>query len=357
MAFIDGIRGFAALWVMVFHAWCNGFRLRGIGEGWAGLLVSTGHLGVPIFLTLSGFCLAYPYVSRDISRIDVKPFAIRRVVRILPPYWICVLSVALLTTTYEHLMLARGHAVSSHLGVADLAESMCLIQNFQFEHFATVFYMDSALWSIPMECQIYLIFPILMLLTKRLDILIGACALISSLMWGYCLFHGVGKDNPLFHTLWLSSISFLLFFGAGMFAAAVKFRHIKSSLVSAASLVTLLMAMTVSYVLDSKFPAFSMLLVSIATAGFLVAGQDSPSGRFFATKSLSRIGLVSYTLYMIHGPIQVITNILFLGRYPDFFVNTLQIIVSILAVPLAIALFPIMELPFHRMAKSLAAKL
>lgn len=91
-AFLDGIRGYAALYVALFHA-LSILPLENLTP-LAHFLRSIsvyGSYAVAVFITLSGFVLALPYVTHGFERWSLSRFLQRRARRILPPYYIAAL--------------------------------------------------------------------------------------------------------------------------------------------------------------------------------------------------------------------------------------------------------------------------
>src|SRR3954468_20119735 len=85
---LDGIRGLAALFVVLHHTYLvsyPGFP-HNTGPWWLGWLLY-GHLAVVVFIALSGFSLGIGPARRDWKLGGRTRFAYRRAWRILPPYW------------------------------------------------------------------------------------------------------------------------------------------------------------------------------------------------------------------------------------------------------------------------------
>ena len=84
----DGLRGLAAMWVVVFHIW-GAVQRR--DTDWVPSSIQTlfeyGFLGVDIFFVLSGFVITYSLIGKPIDRFFVPRFILRRSIRIDPPYW------------------------------------------------------------------------------------------------------------------------------------------------------------------------------------------------------------------------------------------------------------------------------
>jgi len=88
LAGLDGVRGLAALFVVVNHVFLRAFPGYPVDRApfWAGWFIY-GRFAVVVFIVLSGFSLALS-PARHGWRLDgVSRFALRRARRILPPYW------------------------------------------------------------------------------------------------------------------------------------------------------------------------------------------------------------------------------------------------------------------------------
>ncbi len=85
---LDGIRGVAALFVVLHHCWLLSFPgyPSNTGPWWLGWLIY-GHFAVVVFIVLSGFSLAIAPSRSGWQLRSVREFARRRAWRILPPYW------------------------------------------------------------------------------------------------------------------------------------------------------------------------------------------------------------------------------------------------------------------------------
>jgi peptidoglycan/LPS O-acetylase OafA/YrhL len=102
---LDGLRAIAALAVLVTHvAAQTGFSYTGSPASW---IASRGDVGVPIFFALSGLLLFRPWAMAALggaSAPDVRTYGIRRVLRIVPVYWVVV--------AFAMITLNRAHAGS-----------------------------------------------------------------------------------------------------------------------------------------------------------------------------------------------------------------------------------------------------
>ena len=78
--FIEGLRGIAALYIVMHHVY-----LQRPEAGWA--FLGKGHFAVVVFIVISGFCLALGAMKRGDARESYGTFIRKRAARILPPYY------------------------------------------------------------------------------------------------------------------------------------------------------------------------------------------------------------------------------------------------------------------------------
>jgi len=193
--FLDHLRGVAVLFVFLSHIMGSAFRVWELPwDGmWRSFHVnplflallpgSWGFAGVAIFFVVSGFCihLSHQRSSRD----SWTEFSIRRFFRIYPPYLIAVMMIAFLPP-WHNVSLQDPESVGN------LASHLLMLHNY---HTSWFFNMNGAFWSIAIECQLYLIYPLLLLLTERFGwrkamVIVGAIELLArAAVSGYMVIH------------------------------------------------------------------------------------------------------------------------------------------------------------------------
>ena len=157
LAGLDGLRGLAALYVVVNHVFLRAFPGYPVDHApfWAGWFIY-GRFAVVVFIVLSGFSLALS-PARHGWRLDaISRFARRRARRILPAYWAALafsLAVAWL------IVPQPGH------GVPD-AKSV-LVNGLLVQNIVGAPSPNAAFWSMAVEAQLYLLFPLLLLMVRR----------------------------------------------------------------------------------------------------------------------------------------------------------------------------------------------
>jgi len=151
-ASLDGLRGVAIGMVVFYH--CFYFNPSpGLGAFLDGLRCA-GSLGVLVFFVLSGFLIGLS-VFRMQGASDIRSYAIRRGVRIYPPFFFALLFTA------PFALLWKGEPVSEYVG-SSLRYLLTL------EHFdRTPVYQNPVYWSLQCEIHFYLALPIVFLFLRR----------------------------------------------------------------------------------------------------------------------------------------------------------------------------------------------
>lgn len=288
---VDALRGLAAIAVFVCH----------IGGYWGFLdlpgklpqLVAAGAHGVDVFIVISGFCLALPLAGHR-RALRVPQFYGRRAWRILPPYYVALAIaavLALLPATW-HLTVARQ---------ATLADVLLHVVTGQAWVPGEVGTINGSLWSVALEVQLYLLFPLLVLAWRRWGItpvLIGAVAL--DLAWRGS--GALGGPAPLGSDLVVPAR--LDQFVAGM-ACAVAIRagftwSVRRGLVVFA--VATLAALSTSTLDLGVFTGVAWAAAG-SSAVLLLAG---PLGRALGGTVLDRFGARSFSFYLLHQPVLLV---------------------------------------------------
>ncbi len=95
---VDALRAIAALSVLAYH---TAFVLGGLGGGGIGPWLAELNVGVVLFFAISGFLLYRPFVAARLAgmpRPDLRAYATRRFLRIVPAYWTALTLIALATS-------------------------------------------------------------------------------------------------------------------------------------------------------------------------------------------------------------------------------------------------------------------
>jgi peptidoglycan/LPS O-acetylase OafA/YrhL len=270
---LDGLRAFALLLVVADHTW--------------GVFAGAGRSGVWMFMTLSGFLLAKPFVQqpeRILSPSFLRHFFIRRVKRILPVYYTYIVVIFLL----------HGRIVETVLHTLFLKAS-------------------GHLWVVPQELCFYLLTPpalLLCLLLSRirpwlvLPGLLGMIVLANQFSGAVLLHGGMNEPIPLYFGVFLSGmLASWLHFGFKMHLSSRMGKHAAA----AAAILILLFFVLFSHERTwggSRFFALTYYPWFAAAAAALIlavlAGGASPLLRFLSSLPMRALSLVSFSMYIFH---------------------------------------------------------
>ena len=300
---VDGLRALAALWVVLFHIRAfSGARL-----GPLDLIVRSGSTGVSLFLVLSGFCLFLPVVRSGPENFRVGRFLRRRATRLLPAYYVSLALVLLVT------VLTAGR-----LGLAQLTGTAVAIQaatHLTMTHslFPSTFYaLNGAYWSLGLEWQLYLGLPLLVVGVCRFGLARTVAAVVAvNVVYRVGLqvaidLHAVTAGSPLATDVlpnllpgrWAE-------FGFGMVAANLHATgRIARWAPRAGWAIVGLVPLTLAAILSVGSPLEHLLFgaVFFVLLGVVLAGENWVS-RLISWRPLAAVGVMSYSLYLVHQPI------------------------------------------------------
>lgn len=329
---IDGLRALAVLPVIAYH--------MGIGG------IPGGFTGVDIFFVISGYLICgiiyNSAISDNFSWLD---FYKRRCLRILPPLFVVLL--ATMIFGYYHLLPAQFTDLSNSALAALLSAS-----NIFF--WKTTGYFDGPAdlkpllhtWSLAVEEQFYILFPVVLLLVIRLFrhrttqvmLLVIAGSLLLSI-------YGVTR-KPTFTFYMLPTRAWELALG-GIIAIAgleAKTAHYSATLKHGMSLAGLGLILFGFLWLDTTlpFPAWNALYPCLGSFLIILAGQQSVVSRLLALKPVVYIGMISYCLYLWHWPIIVYSRMFF-----NIEPGVRELVILALTFGLAVASRYLIEIPFR----------
>jgi peptidoglycan/LPS O-acetylase OafA/YrhL len=343
---LDGIRGLAALFVVLHHCWLMSFPgfPAATGPVWLGWL-AYGHFAVVVFITLSGFSLAVS-PARNGWRLGGKArFAQRRAWRILPPYWAALV-----------LSLIVAWTIVPQPGSEPPTLKSVVVYGLLLQDIVGSPVPNGAFWSIAVEAQLYLVFPVLLLLMRRL----GTVATLTAVTVPVVTIGLLAPRVPAVDDLRRLTPQFAVLFALGLVAAGIiaagdRLRRLPWHWLAATAILPVLLVIVVRgsawtvgnfYWVDIAIgPAAALLLAAIAT------GRPASLVRLPGTGPLRSLGRFSYSLYLIHSPIVVVVALKVVGPYvgpglPAFAATAaLAVTASLLVARLFAAVF---EIPFQR---------
>jgi peptidoglycan/LPS O-acetylase OafA/YrhL len=343
---LDGIRGLAALYVVMFHCWLLSFHgfPANPGPAWLGWLLY-GHLAVVLFLVVSGFSLSISPARQEWQLGGAGRFAWRRALRIVPPYWAALvfsLVIAWAVLPQPHSGPPTGRSV--------------VVYGLLLQDLFVAPVPNGAFWSIAVEAEMYVLFPLLLLIRRRA----GAAVLLAVVTVPVLV---IGLRNPDVSTVdrltgltpQLVPLFVMGMLGAGVTAAGKRTRRIPwhwLAVLAAVPAVLLILAEGSVWTVHHYFwvdlvagPALALLLAAVATR------PTAPLVRLLTTKPLHGLGTISYSLYLVHLPIVLVISRELVGPQVQLPLAAFAVTMA-LAVPASVAaawmFATVFEIPLQR---------
>jgi peptidoglycan/LPS O-acetylase OafA/YrhL len=294
---IDGLRAFAVLIVLFFHAFEN--ELPG------------GFVGVDVFFVISGFLIS-TIIFKNLEResFSFVDFYIRRIKRILP------VLILVLAACYAYgwfkMYPAEFMALGKHMAAGSIFGS-----NFALWQEAGYFDAESSskpllhLWSLAIEEQFYLLWPVLALVIFKLKLRflpVNLLIVAGSFVTGIYLINidqtaAFYSPASRFWEIGLGSLIAWITFKHGarydLFAGRFRLQHMLSVFGAG------LLLFSLFYFDQSlRFPGYWAVLPTLGAAMVILAGPDALiNKRVLAKKPVVWVGLISYPIYLWHWPL------------------------------------------------------
>ena len=330
---IDGLRAVAVVLVLLFHA---DLGLRG------------GFVGVDVFFVISGFLITRILVDDGRPwRPRLSAFWIRRIRRILPAACLVVAAT-----------MVGGFVILLPSDFVELAQSVLaqqlMVSNFYFWKTVGYFGGNAAqkpllhTWSLAVEEQFYLVYPLLLVWLGRLprQVFIGALLAGAVVSFGISDWAAGAYPKEAFYLLPTRAWEILL---GGLMCLAPLPRCRSGAVANALAGSGIAAILFSAWYFDSttRFPGRAALVPCAATAIVMYASSSPTTwgARLLGAKPLVFIGLISYSLYLWHWPVLAFLNYLWCGAQPGPLVRAGGLAASGV---LAMVSWYCVELPFRR---------
>ena len=351
---IDSLRALAVLAVIIYHVDVN--------------YLPGGFLGVDLFFVLSGYLISSLIIKeyRKTGSLNLYNFYIRRARRLLPAVYFMITVGLVVMVLFNEVLLRKSHL--------DAIFGYIYSSNWWYI-FHKLDYFDSFgaqspfkhLWSLAIEEQFYMIFPLLFLLVNRkkkskdgtyklnknfLYVVLGL--ILVSLIAHILLFDinnisriYFGTDTRAFSLL-VGVVGAILYPMERLHTKVTPQQNMLYSVVSLVSIATLITVMIYTSEYNTLLYRGGFLLVAILGLIVIISSgkQHTLMSRLLSFKPVVFIGKISYSLYLWHFPVLVLTTPVSEIGNPNIIFVILRVILTFI---LATASYVFVETPIRKL--------
>ncbi|WP_417380254.1 acyltransferase family protein [Gimesia sp.] len=329
---IDGLRALAVIAVLLFH----------LGLGFPG-----GFIGVDVFFVISGFLIT-GIIRRGLQdgTFSLMNFWERRIRRIFPAMFVVLTS----TLTVGYWLLLPDEL--KDLGKSAIAQCLLLANVYFWQdtgYFAGPAELKPLLhtWSLAVEEQFYLLFPFLLVLTKRLSNkrLFWLLALFSFISLIYSIYGTLYEPDAAFYLLPMRAWELLVGCMLAVLPLQCEAAPRRDNMIAATGFLAILLPIFF-YSSETLFPGLAAILPVLGTAAFIFATDKSPatfSGKMLSQRAVVFVGLISYSLYLWHWPV-----IVYVRTYWGYLGWSQIVIALVCSFSLSVLTWKMVETPFRR---------
>ncbi len=305
---IDGLRALAIIPVILFH--------YGFG------LISGGFIGVDVFFVISGYLITTIILNElEDGNFNLFSFYERRARRILP----ALLLILIVTYSFSwYTNLPGPHKIIGQYVVSSILFSSNILLFLKGnEYFGIENNPLFHTWSLGVEEQYYLVFPLFMLFFWRFGKRTIMCILVIAFIVSLLIAHWGTYNNPIasFYLLPMRGWEILLGVFCAFYLKNTSSLRTHNLINQALGMLGLALILSSMFLFDTATPTPGLysLMPTIGTGLFIIfACKGTMAARLLSGKPQVGIGLISYSLYLWHLPVFVIINQIF-PKYTSYF--------------------------------------
>jgi peptidoglycan/LPS O-acetylase OafA/YrhL len=288
---LDHWRGIAILWVMIFHGFATTYdkSLHPVAE-LLKVVAAPGWLGVHIFFVISGYCIAANVYRLVLNNGSPWTFITNRAWRLLPVYWL-----AFLVTIVLNLVSSPFNRTSIGQNLPSSWQSW-LGNLFLIQPYLNIPFYGVVYWTLFVEIGFYLIVTFLLIIQKHINLKL---ALFIGLSLGFASVFLAPSPRGMIFSYWCEFVCGVLVFSALLSKNQGNiYRH-------NLSLSLILILGVLSIWVNLNFFKTSLLFSSIfAIILYCLYSLDNKIDSIKEIRWLKFIGVISYSLYLLHVPFQ-----------------------------------------------------
>jgi peptidoglycan/LPS O-acetylase OafA/YrhL len=352
--FLDGLRGLSALYVVFYHGQLfSGHTREYLTSSFFPIttFLSFGHFSISIFIVLSGFCLTIPLAASTERQLKggFKRYITRRFTRIVPPYYIALGIFLLLILSVPLLQTAQNTAWDSKIPVTlqSIIAHIFLIHNFSYEW---LYKIDGPMWSVATEWQIYFLFPILIWAWNKFGL---TASFILAMAIGFIVSRKLAIMHPWYLGLFAMGMvaSIICFSKESVFTKLNQYFNWRLiSKVASIAMVITIPLFSYKHVSIFLLESYMGLLVSLILINFTLIEINSHKKpimlKILNSKAAGFLGLISYSIYLIHSPILGLFNLIAL-QY-DININLRLLMMFFIFIPITLIICYIFHIAVER---------
>ncbi len=338
---IDGLRAIAILLVVGFHFFPE--------------KIASGFIGVDIFFVISGYLITSIIVNEaKLQKFNLKSFYVKRIRRIFPA--LIVVLLATLASGYFFLLPDEYQQLGNHTFASSF-----FIQNFAL--LKEVGYFDNAaeskpllhLWSLSIEEQFYILWPVVLLIAIKLKLRLQYLAFF---LIGISFFLNLREinvhHNPI-NSFFLPQTRFWEILAGALLAIQefnltysqkeqkFQFENIKSTLGF------IILAIGLLIITKQNYPGYQALIPVIGACLIISSRPQSiPNSYLLNNRILISIGLISFPLYLWHWSILSITQVV----HTEHLSLLIKLLLITISFALAWATYQFIEIPLRKINAS-----
>jgi peptidoglycan/LPS O-acetylase OafA/YrhL len=332
---IDGLRALAVIPVILFHAGFSSF--------------SGGFVGVDIFFVISGYLITSIIIKEiHVNNFSISYFYERRARRILPALFF----ITFCTIPFAWLLLPPQYMEDYALSIIGV---IFFVSNFFFWRSSGYFSSESELqpllhtWSLAVEEQFYILFPLFLILTWRFGKKIVLAMLLLIFIFSITLSDWASVHQPTFDFFLLPTRGWELLIGSFI---AFYLNHSKSydlpkylSEILCFLGLSLIIYSIIFFDYMTPFPGRYALVPTVGTAMIILFSQSTNVFKsLLSGKFIVGIGLISYSAYLLHQPMLAFARHSQINELSEFSL----ILICLMVFPFAYLIWKYIETPFRK---------